>query len=272
MIGSVDFFEPCPRSSARKRPPPVKVRVGGRKTRSMSREDFNVDMILNPVSLKREKSPVASAPELIEPEPEVRKTRKGRSGKTEESHALPKPKTARGRPKKIAAPEEDKPVDQPEIAETEPTGVKAVEPEVPADVTPEAEQTKKTGRRKKASEPVVDDVEPVVTESEPVKPRKTGKKKKAVETEVEGVPEKPVEPQPEDTIGTEVAENKPVSRRGRKKPESELEVVETKTETEGSKKKAVKRTKKKTDSQSDSEKEETAGPKKARKTTKKGLI
>ena len=121
------------RSSARKRPPPVKVRVGGRKTRSMSREDFNIDMIFNPVSLKEIR------PEVDEKEPEkpgVRKTRKGRSAKNEEievANALPKPKTGRGRPKKAVESTDTEPELQGEALESPPE--------------PEIAEPKSAGRR-----------------------------------------------------------------------------------------------------------------------------
>ena len=108
------------RSSARKRPPPVKVRVGGRKTRSMSREDLNIDTILNPVSLKRDK------PEVDEKEPEkpeVRRTRKGRSAKTEQievENTLPKPKTVRGKAKKAIESAVTEQELQSEVVESQP--------------------------------------------------------------------------------------------------------------------------------------------------------
>lgn len=108
------------RSSARKRPPPVKVRVGGRKTRSMSREDLNIDTILNPVSLKRDK------PEVDEKEPEkpeVRRTRNGRSAKTEQievENTLPKPKTVRGKAKKAIESAVTEQELQSEVVESQP--------------------------------------------------------------------------------------------------------------------------------------------------------
>lgn len=128
------------RSSARKRPPPVKVRVGGRKTRSMSREDFNIDVILNPVSLKRDK-PKAEImkPEVDEKEPEkpeVRKTRKGRSAKTEQievANALPKPKTVRGKTKKAVESADTEPELQGQVLESQPE--------------PEIAEPKSAGRR-----------------------------------------------------------------------------------------------------------------------------
>ena len=115
------------RSSARKRLPPVKVRVGGIKTRSMSRKDFNIDTILNPVSLKRDKPEADSEkPEVDEKEPEkleVRKTRKGRSAKTEQievENPLPKPKTVRGKAKKAIESAVTEQELQSEVVESQP--------------------------------------------------------------------------------------------------------------------------------------------------------